>query len=426
MYRRLKYIPISLLLFIAYAAPTVARQTISIEVNPDVEISSEVFPAKKNDRGLLFIWQPHEKGLQTIDKQIAERLAAMGIEVWLQDILQAYFLSNTASNMGNLDGDGFNKLISAAHKSGKTIIVGGSGRGIVPVLRGIRNWQIENKNHEKFAGAVLLSPKFYTQTPEPGSQAELLPIVKATNSKLFILQPDKSPYFWQLKSSLDALQQAGSTVFLQPKRGIRDRFYFRPDAFAKELKASDNLANDLFHAINLLASMQETYRKPSAHLSRQQNVNNKKQQHKLKKYLGNPKPKPLKLPRLNGEMLDLNSLKGNVVVVNFWASWCPPCVHEMPSMQRLKDHFNDRPFTLLGVNMAETKAEVSLFLKEKVNINFPIVMDYDGRALKDWGVFAFPTSYVIDKQGKIRYALFGSVEWDNPDIVSKIETLILE
>ena len=76
--------------------------------------------------------------------------------------------------------------------------------------------------------------------------------------------------------------------------------------------------------------------------------------------------------------------------------------------------------------MAETNAEVRKFLATKATINFPIVMDYDGTALKDWGVYAFPTSYVIDKQGKIRYALFGSVEWDNPDIVRKIEKLINE
>ena len=386
----------------------------------------DVFPAGNNQRQLLFIWQPHETGLQTIDTQIAERLASMGIEVWLQDLLQAYFLSNTASNMSNLNGDGFKTLIAEAHKTKKTIIVGGSGRGIVPLLRGLRNWQIDHKEHTKFSGAILLSPKFYAQTPEPGTAAELLPIVNATNSQIFILQPNKSPYFWQLKPSLDALQQSGSDVFLKPMRGIRDRFYFRPDAFAKEITASNDLAKDIFNAITLLASTQETYRKPVTTLAEAHNIPAKQKERSLEKFQGDPNPPPLNLPKLNGESLDLKALHGNVVVVNFWATWCPPCVHEMPSMQRLNKQFAKKPFTLLGVNMAETNAEVSSFLKTKVNINFPIVMDYDGHALKSWGVFAFPTSYVLDKQGKIRYALFGSVEWDNPDIVSKIEQLINE
>jgi len=414
------------LLFIFAVANLYARQSISVEVSEDVEITVDVYPAKRGPANLLFIWQPHEKGLQNIDTQLAEQLASMGIEVWLQDLLQAYFLSNTASNMSKLNGDGFNKLIAEAYKTNKTVIVGGSGRGIVPLLRGVRDWQLANKNHRRFSGAVLLSPKFYSQTPEPGTQAELLPIIKATNAKLFILQPNKSPYFWQLKTSLDALRYSGSDVFLKPMQDIRDRFYFRPDAFAKEIKAGENLANELFTAITLLASVQESYRTPVAHLEKLTNTPTNQKERTLKKYQGDPIPQPLKLAKLNGEKLNLKSLKGNVVVVNFWATWCPPCVYEMPSMQRLNNLFNKKPFTLLGVNMAETNEEVSKFLKTKVNINFPIVMDYDGRTLKDWGIFAFPTSYVIDKQGKIRYALFGSVQWDNPDIVSKIEQLILE
>ena len=328
--------------------------------------------------------------------------------------------------MSSLSGDGFNTLIAAAHKTGKTVIVGGSGRGIVPVLRGLRAWQLANVDHSRFAGAVLLSPKFYTRTPEPGTPVELLPIVKATNSRLFILQPDKSPYFWQLNRSVDALQKNGSDVFVKTLRGVRDRFYFRPDAFAKEQQASNSLARNLFNAMMLLTSQQDSFREPVSALTKSLTNPSKKKERGLQKYRGDPTPRPLNLPTLNGEFIDLKSLKGKVVVVNFWATWCPPCVHEMPSMQRLNTHFKNKPFTLLGVNMAETNAEVSKFLNTRVDISFPIVMDYDGRALKDWGVFAFPTSYVIDKQGKIRYALFGSVEWDNADIVSKIERLINE
>jgi len=424
MSRRLKYILVSLLF--VFLPHGLARQSMSVKVNADVDISVDIYNATFKPGKIIFIWQPHEKGLQGIDFQIAQQLAASGIEVWLQDLLQAYFLANTARNMSSLNGDGFNKLIAAASLTGKTVIVGGSGRGIVPVLRGIRDWQSVNNEHSRFAGAILLSPKFYIKTPEPGTSAKLLPIVKASNSRLFILQPDKSPYFWQLERSLDALRLGGSDIFIKPMRGIRDRFYFRPDAFGKENLARGDLATDLFNAIRLLASKQDSFRKPVTILSKTAVTSAKTKERGLEKYQGDPIPRALNLPKLNGEFLDLKSLKGKVVVVNFWASWCPPCVHEMPSMQRLNNHFKNKPFALLGVNMAETNAEVSAFLKTKVNISFPIVMDYDGRALKDWGVFAFPTSYVIDKSGKIRYALFGSVEWDNPDIISKIEQLINE
>lgn len=125
-------------------------------------------------------------------------------------------------------------------------------------------------------------------------------------------------------------------------------------------------------------------------------------------------------------MVNLKKLKGKVVLVNFWASWCPPCVHEMPSMQRLQNRFFAKGFTILGVNMAEDQKTVRHFLKTKVNVQFPILFDSEGAALKRWGVFAFPTSYIIGKKGQIRYAIFGGVDWEKESIVNKISRLLNE
>ena len=151
-----------------------------------------------------------------------------------------------------------------------------------------------------------------------------------------------------------------------------------------------------------------------------------KKERTLSVYKGNTIPKKLILNDINGEQVDLNKLKGKVILVNFWASWCPPCVHEMPSMQRLQNRFFAKGFTILGVNMAEDVKTVRHFLKTKVAVQFPILFDSDGTALKDWGVFAFPTSYVIDKKGKIRYAIYGGVDWETEDILKKITSLLNE
>ena len=137
-------------------------------------------------------------------------------------------------------------------------------------------------------------------------------------------------------------------------------------------------------------------------------------------------PGALALKDLDGKPHTLADYKGRVVLINFWATWCPPCRAEMPSMQRLKIAMKDKPFTILAVDMGETEAEVRQFLKEMKapKLDFTILMDKDGKSLKEWKVFVFPTSYVLDAQGKLRYSLLGSTEWDEADNLKKIEALL--
>jgi len=139
-------------------------------------------------------------------------------------------------------------------------------------------------------------------------------------------------------------------------------------------------------------------------------------------------PKPaaaLALPTLDGGTTDLKQLQGKVVLVNYWATWCPPCRKELPSMNRLADRLAGKPFVILGVNAGDSAEDIRAFL-QKVPLNFPVVLDQDGTSLKPWQVFAFPTSYVIDKQGRMRMGLFGSIEWDAPEVMARIESLIQE
>ncbi len=131
------------------------------------------------------------------------------------------------------------------------------------------------------------------------------------------------------------------------------------------------------------------------------------------------------LPALNGGTVDLKAYRGRVVLVNFWAVWCPPCRKEMPSMNRLMARMASQPFTILGVNEGETPEEINAFLKQ-IPVNFPILLDAEGEQLKPWQVFAFPTSYVVDKQGRLRLGLFGSIEWDSPEAITQLEKLLAE
>jgi thiol-disulfide isomerase/thioredoxin len=134
---------------------------------------------------------------------------------------------------------------------------------------------------------------------------------------------------------------------------------------------------------------------------------------------------PLMLRDLAGNPHDLRDYRGKVVLVNFWATWCPPCRAELPSMQRLKTMMRDKPFAILAVDMAETEKEIRDFLREfkEAKPDFTILLDPKGEAMKAWKVHVFPTSFLVDAEGMIRYAVAGSLEWDEADPTSKIESL---
>ncbi len=385
------------------------------------EITLRVFPAAGKQ---LIIWQPSEVGTQAIDQHIVQQLAQQGIESWLIDLPESYFLPNTESSMDRIPASAYAALLTEAMKSGKEITVGVSGRAVIPVLRGTRQWQLTQPRSRALRGVIMVSPTIFTQTPDPGEAAEIMPIAQATNISAVILQPDKSPWFWKLEQTVAALRKGGSSVALWRLPNLRDRFYFRPDATDAEKTAGDQLAVKLQQAMRLLGPPVARIAVPV--IKSDAAPRNGKKDRVLSEYRGNPAPPELKLSTLDHKIMDLTSLRGKVVLVNFWASWCPPCVFEMPSMQRLQDHFGSGSFVILGVNMAEEENIIHDFVRNQVKINFPILLDKDGAALQRWQVFAFPTSYVVDKKGRIRYALFGGLEWDTPDIQQKIAALIQE
>lgn len=143
----------------------------------------------------------------------------------------------------------------------------------------------------------------------------------------------------------------------------------------------------------------------------------------LKPYAGSDKP-TLELVGLDGRPHRLGDYRGQVVLLNFWATWCPPCREEMPSMQRLRDRLRGKPFSVLAVNIGEDAATVRSFLKE-TEVDFPILLDAQGRTPGAWKVFAFPSSFLIGSDGRIRYTLYGALDWDTPEVVALIEGLIV-
>ena len=121
---------------------------------------------------------------------------------------------------------------------------------------------------------------------------------------------------------------------------------------------------------------------------------------------GAPAP-PLALPDLQGRPVDLASLKGRVVAVNFWASWCGPCQAEIPELAQVWTRHRDRCFELLGVAEESGREDVAAMAH---SIPYPILLDAEATALRPWGVPAFPRTYLVDPEGKVRQVFSGALD----------------
>lgn len=131
------------------------------------------------------------------------------------------------------------------------------------------------------------------------------------------------------------------------------------------------------------------------------------------------------LEDMDGKKHHLSDLRGKVVLVNFWATWCPPCKREMPSIERLSHILKGTNFEIIAVNVAESLDTVFSFTGSLDPIpTFPIVFDTDSRVLKAWPVIGLPTTFILDKQGRIAYRVVGGRDFDDPVILAQIRGLI--
>lgn len=122
---------------------------------------------------------------------------------------------------------------------------------------------------------------------------------------------------------------------------------------------------------------------------------------------GDHSPAPdFTLTDANGKAVTLSDLRGQVVMINFWASWCGPCRQEMPLLEQIHQRYERLGFTLLGVNVEENSADGQAFLKERP-VSFPVLYDPENGISELYEVVAMPSTVLIDRQGNIRYLHHG-------------------
>jgi cytochrome c biogenesis protein CcmG/thiol:disulfide interchange protein DsbE len=118
----------------------------------------------------------------------------------------------------------------------------------------------------------------------------------------------------------------------------------------------------------------------------------------------------------------LNQLRGQVVVLNFWATWCPPCVQELPSMMDMQDRLKTHGVTVVGVSIDVDEDAYHRFLKQR-GVNFLTVRDPEQKVAGLYGTSGWPETYVIDRQGVLRRKFVGPINWDSPEVLQFLSKL---
>lgn len=138
----------------------------------------------------------------------------------------------------------------------------------------------------------------------------------------------------------------------------------------------------------------------------------------------NPAPDISVVSITNGSTLKLSDLRGKVVLLNFWATWCPPCREEIPSMMKLNSFMTGKPFQMVAVSIDEGgKPRIDSFFKE-TGLFLPTYLDESANSTKSYGVTGVPESFIIDKQGILIKKVVGGFAWDSPEAVAFIEGLM--
>ncbi len=146
-----------------------------------------------------------------------------------------------------------------------------------------------------------------------------------------------------------------------------------------------------------------------------------------KEVLEQGKPAPnFKVLDVNGQTVSLSSLKGSVVILNFWATWCPPCREEVPSLSSLYSRFKGNPdFKLVSVVYNDDPAGARQFLAAN-HFDFPVYSDPGGMAAVQYGLTGVPETSIIDKKGILQGRVIGPMDWNSPEVVSDINNLLRE
>ena len=145
----------------------------------------------------------------------------------------------------------------------------------------------------------------------------------------------------------------------------------------------------------------------------------KKEAQPLTAQIGQPAP-TFALEDLSGRTWNLAELRGKVVFVNFWATWCQPCVEELPAMETLQQGMAAASFQMLAI-LNNDDPRLAANLARKMGLTFPVLLDPDGKVAKSYGITGVPETFIIDPAGILRHKYLGPRPWDSPEAIELLK-----
>ncbi|MCB1799549.1 MAG: redoxin domain-containing protein [Gammaproteobacteria bacterium] len=398
----------------------------SIGLTSGFELQVQRFAADGRD---LLIWVPSEYGIREGNTPFARTIQQAGIDYWLVDLHESYMATTGRDAYAAFEPAHVKELIDHAVQQGwQRIFLGGESRGAALAMQAARLWQTENPGKPALIGMLFYHPNLIEGYTGIGEEARFRKIARETNLPVYIFQPQFNTKYLHSRALAEQLQTGGSAVYLHFLQGVRGGFHVR-DADrlnARETEERGLLGDRIGHAIRLLALSPPPLgaAEPADDTA-------------LPGDIGEPGTGLVAVNRLQSaslrlrddddRMVDLQNLDGEVVLVNFWASWCGPCVKEIGSLIRLVEHFDGRPFRVLTVNISEDRAHVADFFDTRDIVpNFQVLYDLDGSAARRWRVYAVPSTYLLDAQGRVRYGYRGALKWDRSDVIETVDGLLDE
>jgi peroxiredoxin len=140
--------------------------------------------------------------------------------------------------------------------------------------------------------------------------------------------------------------------------------------------------------------------------------------------VGQPVP-DFSLPDLEGRTHRLSDLKGKVVVLNFWATWCPPCIDEMPSLDRLSEALESKGVEVVAVSVDERFSDIGEFV-EKFQVTFTVLHDEGKKVSRTYQTFKYPETFILDRDGRLRSKVVGPRDWSAPTVIRDMVELLKE